>query len=330
MPLHQNPVPDIDPADLALLTAVTAAVARLDERLAQAPAAVAQGWRARMLIEEAAASARLNGDHADATDLLLFEADALDGIPSAVLSRALLILQMLRAIARRSPRQLFTPRRLIAFGRLRLSGPEGDPAPLPAWLAERLGPPEEIARSLGRALDPRRIAAWQAAPALMAAADLVAGWHDSGAADRIGAAPGRALAAVWLIRAGLTTGLTVMPSVGFTRHAATYRPEGGPAWTRAFLEAVMRMAGRGLELQAGLAGCHGRLMAAAAGRRQNSRMPAVAELLVAEPAVHGRQVAERLGMTGNGARLALDALHGRGLIREISGRDAFRVFAVTP
>lgn len=319
---------DIDPADLPLLCDATAMLARLDERLAIAPPAVADGWRAQALIHEAAASARLNGDIADAQDILLLDADTLDRAPDPALGRAILILQILRSAARRSPRQMFTPLRLIALTRLRLQRSAQLVTELPAWLQNRFAEPEEMRQSLEQALRPERTARWRALPPLVAAADIIVSWHESLAADRIGAAAGRVLAAAWPARAGLTAGLLLLPSVGFLGHAGEYRPDQGRRWVRAFVAACRRAAAWGLGLQRRLAAAHARLHAASMPRRSTSRLPALADLLVASPALSAARAAERLGMTTHGARLLLDALHEQGLVVEVSGRSAYRLFAV--
>src|SRR4051812_32395460 len=125
-----------DPTDAPVLAAASAALARLDDRLAGSPAAVLEGWPVRAFIHEAAASARLNGDIVDADDLRLADAGALDRPPDPELGQALLVLQMIRSAARRHPRQMFTPLRLISLTRLRLN--RGDPDPrLPVWLQDR-------------------------------------------------------------------------------------------------------------------------------------------------------------------------------------------------
>jgi len=141
-----------DPADAPALAAASAALARLDDRLAGSAPALVEGWRARAFIHEAAASARLNGDFADADELRLADAGALDRPPDPELGQALLVLQMIRSAGRRHPRQMFTPLRLISLTRLRLNRSDPDHR-LPAWLQDRLSEPGEIRASLGKALD---------------------------------------------------------------------------------------------------------------------------------------------------------------------------------
>jgi len=82
-----------------LLADAAATLARLDERLSSAPACVTEGWLARALIGEAVASARLNGDIADAADLTLL--DAIDRVPDPALGQAAVILAMLGSMSKR-------------------------------------------------------------------------------------------------------------------------------------------------------------------------------------------------------------------------------------
>jgi|GEM_PF-5526762 len=243
-------------ADLPLLATASAGLARLDEALRRSSEAVRDGWRARALIDEAAASARLDDRLVSPEDLLLFDAEVLDRIADSDLGTAHRILGLLRAACRRSPRHLFTPRRLMALAGRR---PRPDPAPaapagLPPWLAGRLTRPEDIRPALERVLCPQTVNAWRRQPALLAAADLLACWHEAGAADVIGTAAGRVLASAWPARCGLTLGLVLMPAGGFRGHAGTYRPGREAGWTGAFLAAVGRTAAAGLARLDALAG----------------------------------------------------------------------------
>jgi hypothetical protein len=316
-----------DPTDVPVLAAASAALARLDDRLACSPEAVLEGWRARALIHEAAASARLNGDIADAEDLRLVDAGTLDRTPDPELAQALLILQMIRSAARRHPRQMFTPLRLISLTRLRLN--RSDTAHrLPVWLQDRFSEPDEIRTSLGRALDPQAVEQWKAAAPLLAASNIIHRWHDTLAAERIGAAAGRVLASVWQARAGATNGLVLMPSVGFLGHASEYRPDQGRRWTGAFLRASLRSAEWGLRLHTDLSHVRRCLLETAGGRRATSRLPQLIDRLVAVPSLSAAQAAVALGMTDRASRTLLEELHAGGMIQEVSGRGSFRVYAV--
>jgi hypothetical protein len=316
--------------DLSRLVAASAGLARLDEALRRSSDAVRAGWQARALIDEAAASARLDDTLVAAEDLLLFDVDALDRVADPELGGAHRTLGLLRAASRRSPRHLFTPKRLMALARLRLRSEPVPAAPtgLPPWLAGRLAKPEDIRHTLGRVLSRERVSAWRRQPALLAAADLLARWHDTGAADGIGAAAGRVLAAAWPARCGLTHGLVLMPADGFRGHAGTYRPGCGPGWPGAFLAAAERAAAAGLARLGALTALEQRLAVVAAGHRTNSRLAALGRLLLARPAVGTRDAVTDLGLSPDGARRLIDTLVDTGLVRELSGRGSFRVFAL--
>jgi hypothetical protein len=316
-----------DPADAPALAAASAALARLDDRLAGSAPAMVEGWRARAFIHEAAASARLNGDFADADELRLTDAGALDRPPDPELGRALLVLQMIRSAGRRHPRQMFTPLRLISLTRLRLNRSDPDHR-LPVWLQDRLSEPGEIRTSLGKALDPVAVERWKTEAPLMAAADIIHRWHDARAAERVGAAAGRVLASAWPARSGATNGLVLMPSVGFLGHASEYRPDRGRRWTGAFLRASLRSAEWGLRLHTDLVLVRRRLLESVGGRRATSRLPALIDRLVAVPSLSAAQAAVTLGMTDRASRSLLEDLHAGGMIREVSGRGSFRVYAV--
>ena len=119
-----------------------------------------------------------------------------------------------------------------------------------------------------------------------------------------------------------------MPSVGFLGHASEYRPDWGRRWTGAFLRASLRSAEWGLRLHADLMRTHRRLLESAGGRRTTSRLPLLVDCLVAVPTLSAAQAAVTLGMTDRASRAMLEDLHAQKAIREVSGRDSFRIYAV--
>jgi hypothetical protein len=318
----------------ALACQATATLVRLDERLRAAPSSIAAGFLARAFVHEAAASSRLDGALVAVDDLLLLDRESLDRPADPELGRAKGHLEMLRSAARRHPNQLFTPRRLIAVASLRLTRAADRPAAaMPDWLRERSAEPDEIRRSLERALAPEAVTGWNRQPALVAAADLLARWHaGSAAATLIGGGAGRILAASWPRRAGLTAPLLLLPSIGFLGYAASYRPEGRagatPRWTRAFLEAAQRAAEWGLRRLAALETAAERLRARCQGERRTSRLPALADLLIASPALFPRRAAAELAISPVAARGMLEELRRQSVAREITGRSSFRLYDI--
>jgi hypothetical protein len=318
------------PQDWALLLQASVALVRLDERINRTPQPVKSGWLSRALIHEATASLRLEGCYVRPQDLMLSVCASLDRPGDPDLGRAVNTHQMLLSLARRNPKDLFQPRRLIALTRLRLRGGSNASDPrLPVWLLERMQNAEASRTALEDAFAPHAVAAWQRQPALAACAGVLSRWHNSGAASCVGGTSGRALAMAWAFRAGLVSGYWLMPSIGFLGRAADYRPDHEAAWTGLFLQAVIESAGWGLKLESHLRGTHRRLLETAPRERRSSRMIPLADLLISRPAVSAKYVAQCLGLTQHGGRAMLLGLERQGLIREMSGRDSYRIFTAT-
>jgi hypothetical protein len=337
-PLPARPAPAPDTVDAALLSplcAATAAIARLDERLRAAAPPLRQGWQARAAYRESLASLRLEdrGPPCPTLDLLLLDRNTLGEPGSLELGRAKQILDLWRSAASRHPRQLFTPRRLMAAASRKFERglPQDALSRLPLWLQERAVSPDDLALALQHALAPDALARWKTLPPLLAAADLLARWHDGSAAGRLmGGAAGRVLATQWLRRSGFTACPVLLPALGFLGHAWAYRPQGAargtPRWRLAFAEAALRAAEQGMGLLRALTLAAERLHEAARARRQSSVLPALADLLVQTPALLPSAAAKALDITPEAARALLIDLRRKGLIREITGRLSFRVF----
>lgn len=305
------------------------ALTRLDERLARAPVPVRAGWVSRALIHEAVASLRLNGAYVTPHKLLLMLADSLDRIPDQDLGRAVEIHRMLTTLNRRNPQHLFNPQRLIALTRLRLRGTSRSrDERMPEWLRQNLRNPEDMRDALEQALNSEAVATWRSLPPLEAAAEIIARWHSTGAADTIGAAPGRALAMAWVHRTGLTSAYYLLPSIGFLGHASEYRPDLDGRWREAFPQAADRAADWGIKLHGRLDASYRRMHEAAPGGRTTSRFPALVDLLVARPAVSADKAAQSLGITPHAARGLLGRLHNKGLVQELTGRGSFRLYGL--
>ncbi|MEA1674298.1 hypothetical protein [Nitrospirillum sp. BR 11163] len=339
-------------AELMASEAATAALVRLDCGLAGSSPAVAAGWVNRMAIEEAAASARLNGVLVDTADLRLLAWDSLDRAPDPDLAQALPLYDLVRRIAARHPRHLYTPRRLAALDRTRHTRATG----FSLWNgAVEDVDAEERWGVLQAALAPDALAHFRAAPALIGAAAFLAHWHQVRADRSAGAALGRLLAAWWPARQGLVLarhgglhnpafegldtfaspthpafagGPVLMPSIGFLGYAMEYRPNRREGWLLAFLEAAARGLARGNMLLRRLRLAKSRLAEALRPKRSTSRGPQMAAFLLAQPVVTSGRLAHALDMSGTAARALLDGLHRDRLVLEISGRDAYRAYVV--
>jgi len=304
-----------------------AASVRLDERLAGAPEPVRAGWVSRALVYESVASLRLDGMYVSAHDLVLRLNNTLDRAPDQDIGRAVEIHGMLSTLIRRNPNHLFNPDRIVALTRLRLQNRVVDHPDLPDWLQGRIHSPQDMREALEEALQPSIIAAWESLPPLHAAAAIIATWHKSRAADCIGAAAGRALAMAWLYRAGLTSSYCLLPSIGFLGAALEYRPDLAVSWPEMFVKACGGAAEWGFKLHAHLTLAHRRLNEAAPRSRSTSHMAALIDLLVRTPAVSAAAASRHLGITSHAARALLCALEDRRLIREVTGRGSFRLYA---
>ena len=303
-------------------------MARLDERLAAAPQTVRAGWVQRALVYEAVASLRLDGSYVSAHDLVLRLNNTLNRVPDQDIGRAEDIHAMLSTLIRQNPQHLFKPRRVLALTRLRLQSRVVDHPDLPDWLQNRIHTPEEMSEALEDALQPSSVSSWKSLPPVNAAAEIIATWHKSRAADCIGAAAGRALATAWLYRAGLTSFYSFLPSVGFLGAASEYRPDLVVSWPEKFLKACGRAAEWGFKLHTHLSLAHRRLHDAAPRRRSTSHMAALIDLLVSTPAVSASAASRSLDIKPYAARTMLQALEARGLVREVTGRGSFRLYAV--
>ncbi|MGQ9370218.1 helix-turn-helix domain-containing protein [Azospirillum sp. ST 5-10] len=318
--------PPLDGADAALLADAAAGLARLDATVAMLPEHRRRGWLARRQLREAMASARLDGDMVDVDDLLLAELDTLPRPGDVDLGAGRWVLGMLRSAAVRTPRQIFTPRRLGAFARLRLKGAPVEDERV-RWLTGRLATPHVVREALERALDGAALRALADRAPPVAAAAVLARWHGSGAADAVAGAPGRILAEMWLRRGGWLALPVAAVATGFLGHRDRYRPAADAAWTRSLLEALVRSSEEGLQLQRRLEAAERAILLACPPRRASS-LPALAALLAERPALTAEDAASALALTDRAARGLLSRLADRGVVRELTGRRSFRAFAI--
>ncbi|MBK4723151.1 hypothetical protein JJL56_30315 [Azospirillum sp. YIM DDC1] len=254
----------ISNAVLTAACAATAAITRLDERLAAAPPHRRRGWHERWLLRSTIASMALDGRGVDEDDLRLDGIDALPRGTDEDLRMARETLSLSRRAARRTAtKNLYTAPRLMALlrppatvveRRLRNRRAQVDAA-VEAGADKRflevVGQPVNRAlarRRLEDALDPDVLRVFAAMPPVFGAVMLLAHWHAT-AAPSLGAAPGRILTDIWLRHAGLTRAAVGGIAVGFGGGVRQdYAPRRTEAWAAAGLAAVRRSAEAGLAL----------------------------------------------------------------------------------
>jgi hypothetical protein len=181
-------------------------------------------------------------------------------------------------------------------------------------------------------------------PALLLAALAAPAWLSAGIADL--PTPLQALlAAVGLLaRSGATSGVFVpvwaaYPSVGFGERDAlpTLRGEvvdrlvgrdRAVGWPLVFLQLVAESARYGLRELDRLLAAAERARGLVAKKDRRSRLPDAVDAVLLSPVLTPKALAARLNVAPQTGTALLRALHGAGLVREVTGRGSFRAFAV--
>lgn len=319
----------MDPCKLVL---TSSRLARLEERLAHIPEEISAGWVNRMMLAEAAAGARLNGYFLSVDDLMMADVDGLDVLRSRELTIALDELALLRIAAFRSPRQMFTPLRLMSLSRARVMV-GGEKRTIELMGVERFSP--SGADTIRKAFSKENTQAWRKMDPVSGAASLVAEWHNSECAIHFGMSAGRILAAAWVARSGLTTRTLPIFGIGFRGHLNEYRPDGGLAWNSSLLNAIAESISYGEKVLSILIKASDSLKVLVRPSRSTSRFPDVAKHLIATPAVTALSVSRATGISQRASSDMLDKLANppasKGVIspvRELTGRDSFRVYGI--
>ncbi|MBY0254739.1 MAG: DUF1403 family protein, partial [Methylobacterium organophilum] len=180
---------------------------------------------------------------------------------------------------------------------------------------------------------PDAMAAWRRMPPPVAAADFLVRWTETGCAAAVGGFIGRALVPPLFVRLGATGRPILFPSVGYLGHAWEYRPDrmAREEWAAVgWLDACRRAAERGLLLHGRIVQAHACLHAALKPSRSTGRGAAVADCLTATPAVTGRTVATWTGLSDVASRDLLHRALQAGVLHELTGRAAFRVYGALP
>ena len=290
------------------------ALGRLDRGWAAAPAPLRAAWLRGLLDREAAASAALEGWPVPASELMAAAFDC-PVAPGRDLRCAQRIRGLLAAAARRSPRQLYTPLRLLALAR------RNEALRSPGWDAPR----EASGAALEAALDPAALRLWAGLDPFAGMAALLAGWEGAGAAAEFGGAAGRVLAARWPARVDASALPLVPVALGFRARLGDYMPW-RPAWPHVFASALGQGLGEALALLDGLSADRSALAHWASGRRKRASWDRAIDALFESGALSAEAAARRLCVTRRAAGDALAVLAATPHVREISGRASWRVY----
>jgi hypothetical protein len=316
-------------ASLAPLAAAAAAVAALTTRLVDAPEALAAGCRARLAYREAAGWLALQGTWVHPVDLALRDAHLAGSYAAATLGQRLpSVLPATLAgeaaeAAPSAPPADATVAQALALARV--------------WrrLGERAGwgdaREEKGRRDLLAALgvaDQTAAPDWQAAaacadlPPLLVAAEAVRAWP---APAPLAAAAVLLGAALWRNASGargLALPLFAAP-LALLQRLAVAPPA---SWPPAFLGTVAAAAEAGMQELLRLRAAAAR--AAALPHTARSHLPAAAALALRQPVLTRPMLARALGISPQAALGLLDRLAAGGVLREATGRAAWRVFVV--
>ena len=299
-------------------------LARLEATTAAASEPVQDGLRARLAFREAAGWLAHQGHWIHPTDLALRDAGLTGSYAAARLGQRLPSVlpatsQAAAAAAEEAPedqdialaltvarlwRRLGEQRTWRPLENLEALAPLGESDP-PAALHERL----------------QRL--WPAdLPPLLVAGTIARDWHEAGRRDRL-SLPGIFLAGcVWQTQAGNALPLWSAPVQRL--HRLALQPRRG--WLALFLDAVAEAAHQAGQELARLQ--RAEALAAKLARTTRSHLSDAAALALRRPVVTVRLLATALGISHRAALGLVGQLQAAGVIRETTGRAAWRAFAV--
>jgi hypothetical protein len=336
----------LTPRLLAPVADASAALARLDARLEAADPAVADGLRARLALREAAGwLAHQHGTWVHPVDLGLRDAGLTGSVTAASMrGRLRTVLPSTlgeparAAAAAAAPAAEDTAIALaLQFARLWLRlaehrswAPLADPTAFTELLAT-LGhhAPAEDAVAAWRDRFAGRPAAGDPSPILLRAGLAAQAWAANepgeGRGDHLPTAALFLAACLWR-HAGSTPALALPLWSATPRQLSALGRLSGPDWLAGFLSVVTDAAWRAGQDLSRLQIAATR--AAALRRTARSRLPATATLALRHPVLTASGLAARLRITPQAALILLKQLVGAGVLREATGRAAWRAFVV--
>ncbi|MBB5700855.1 hypothetical protein FHS76_000698 [Ochrobactrum daejeonense] len=337
----------------------TAAVVRLDERISRSP--IRDGMVARMHMQDAVASMWLEGELVHMEDLVLHDALMDSRMPSHALTIAHAVLRMRRQIAGRSEswalssagiQQLLgravdtAPDREIASSTVAETA-DADPllddidsllARTDALLKNAVpdtAKPDVVSRDALLYDDDwdedARLEAWRNCltstrhlPPLMRAAIIHDAWFSMEVLQR-SSWIGRLLTSAFLRQSGIATSHLPSISLGLrSRRPDDRRSPNRLTRLRSFFESIEDAADTMMKEHDRLLLAREQMQRKLKGRRSNSRLPQLMELVLRSPLVSSQMVEKELQVTQQGALKLIAELN----LREITGRGRFRAWGI--
>jgi hypothetical protein len=326
------------------------ALARLEATAAAASAAVQEGLRARLAFREAAGWLAHQGHWIHPIDLALRDAGLTGSYAAARLGQRLpsVLPATTRATAAEGAAEdvpedqdialaLTVARLWRRLGEQRTWRPLESPEALAAALAPlgEGGPAAALSERLQllwppafAEAKPLRLRAGRSPdlPPLVIAGTIARDWQDAGRRDRLSLAGVFLAACVWQAQGtdGRGDGLPLWSAPVQRLHRLALQPRRG--WLALFLGAVADAAQQAGQELARLQRAEAR--AAGLARTVRSRLPEAAVLALRRPIVTARLLAAALGVSHRAALGLAGQLQAAGVIREATGRAAWRAFAV--
>lgn len=336
----------------------TAALTRLDERLARSP--IHDGMVQRLHMHDAVASMWLEGELVHLEDLVLHDALMDNHTPSHALTVAHSVLRMRRQIAGRAANWALSP-----AGMRQLLGrdfairaeetkdydepAEGEADPLLEDVDALLARTDALLKGIvteKREVRPaaqdqllydddwneeERLQEWRDCfaatahlPPLLRAAIMHDAWFSIEVVQR-SAWIGHLLVSAWLRQSGIAAGHLPAISVGLRgKRPDERRSPNRLVRLKTFFAAIEEAAETGMKEHDRLMLAREQMQRKLKGRRSNSRLPQLIDLMMRSPLVSSQMVEKELNVTQPGALKLIGDLN----LREITGRGRFRAWGI--